>query len=92
MKKINVLNKLEWWFHSQLIMISSFTPTLIKLSFKNLPFFAHFCQTPLPSLTLFPMGGGKFAPPAENRPFSVEKMKIFKNGWTEKLITQTRAS
>ena len=30
------------------------------------------------------MGGGKFAPPAENRPFSVEKMKIFKNGWTEK--------
>ena len=22
--------------------------------------------------------------PAENRPFSVEKMKIFKNGWTEK--------
>ena len=30
-------------------------------------------------------GGGKFAPPAENRPFSLEKMKIFKNGWTEKL-------
>ena len=37
-------------------------------------------------LTLFPMGGGKFAPPAENRPFSVEKMEIFKNEWTEKWL------
>ena len=35
-------------------------------------------------LTLFPMGGGHMATPAENRPFSVEKMKFFKNGWTEK--------
>ena len=26
------------------------------------------------------MGGGNIAPPAENRPFSVKKMKIFKNG------------
>ena len=24
------------------------------------------------------------APQPENRPFSVEKMKFFKNGWTEK--------
>ena len=32
------------------------------------------------------MGGGNIAPPAENRPFSVKKMKIFKNGWTEKAL------
>ena len=32
------------------------------------------------------MGGGHMAPQPENRPFSVEKMKFFKNGWTEKYL------
>ena len=37
-----------------------------------------------PMLTLFPMGGGgNIAPPAENRPLSVEKMQIFKNERSE---------
>ena len=31
-------------------------------------------------------GGGNNAPPAENRPLSVEKMRIFKNERTEKAL------
>ena len=33
-----------------------------------------------------PYGGGHMAPPAENRPLSVEKMRIFKNERSEKAL------
>ena len=41
-------------------------------------------------LTLFPMGGGHMAPPAENRPLSVEKIKIFKNERSENALPTPR--
>ena len=41
-----------------------------------------------PDMGLNPIypGGGHMAPQPENRPFPVEKMKFFKNGWTEKAL------
>ena len=41
-----------------------------------------------PDMGLNPIypGGGHMAPRPENRPFPVEKMKFFKNGWTEKAL------